>query len=67
MAVNDNERTINFYKKPLFIYQDERSYEINFERWYRSNILEREMWNLDPLDIELAEQLFDKQWRFKKT
>lgn len=67
MAVKDNENTINFKQKPLFIYQDERSYEINFERWYRSNILEREMWNLDPLDIELAEQLFDKQWRFKKT
>ena len=67
MAVKDNENTINFKQKPLFIYQDERPYEINFERWYRSNILEREMWNLDPLDIELAEQLFDKQWRFKKT
>ena len=67
MAVKDNVNTINFKQKPLFIYQDERSYEINFERWYRSNILEREMWNLDPLDIELAEQLFDKQWRFKKT
>ena len=49
-----------------FLYDDNAPYDVNFQRWYVANCIEREQYSEPKLDIDSAELTFRKMWGFKK-
>jgi len=49
-----------------FLYDDKAPYDVNFQRWYVANCIEREIYKEPKLDIDNAEVTFSKMWGFKK-
>ena len=49
-----------------FLYDDTAPYSVNFDRWYRANCIERELYKEVKLDFDDAILTFRKMWGFKK-
>jgi len=49
-----------------FLYDDTAPYNVNFNRWYVANCIEREQYKEKKLAFDEAEFTFRKMWGFKK-
>ena len=49
-----------------FLYDDTAPYNVNFDRWYVANCIEREQYKEKKLNFDEAEFTFRKMWGFKK-
>ena len=49
-----------------FNYDEEANYQVNFDRWYTANCIERELYKEEKMNFDEAEITFRKMWGFKK-
>ena len=49
-----------------FNYDDLAPYSVNFNRWYKSNTVERELYKEPKMDFDEADNTFRKMWGFKQ-
>jgi len=49
-----------------YMYDDLAPYEINFQRWFVANCVERELYKEKKMTFDEAEITFRKMWGFKQ-
>ena len=49
-----------------FNYDEEANYQVNFDRWYTANCIEREIYKEEKMNFDEAEITFRKMWGFKQ-
>ena len=54
--------TIDIGQDKKFEYNEDISYELNFDRWYRWNCDEKKIYNLEPYSKQHGKNIFNNIW-----